>query len=173
MVVSKRWRKTMTDINPKRKISHMIWFILLCIVSIYFIVKCFLFVGSSVETINKNGFMLFKKFPLSVISDVIKYILCTLLFIYLSIKQGFTAFSNSKTYSIAPAIFSGIALLALLVSETAKFFAFKSLLSSYKLVLYLKSLLSLDGIITVAVLIFTAIYFVYKLAQKRADSASV
>ena len=162
----------MTDINPKRKISNIIWFVLLSAVSIYFIVKCILFIGSSAESISKNGFMFFKKFPLSVISDIIKYILCTLLFIYLCIKQGFMTFSDQKNYSITPVIVSAITLLALLISEAAKFFAFKSLLGSYKLVLYLKSLLSLGGIITVAVFIFTAVYFIYMLTYKKAVRAS-
>ena len=162
----------MADINPKRKISNMIWFVLLLAISIYFIVKCIVFVGSSVETINKNGFMFFKKFPLSVISDIIKYILCTLLFIYLCIKQGLITFSDSKAYGIMPAIVSGITLLALPASEAIKFFAFKSLLGSYKLALYLRSLLSMGGIIIVAVVIFTAIYFIYSLSNMKAKDLS-
>jgi hypothetical protein len=81
-------------------------------------------------------------------------------------------FSDQKNYSITPVIVSAITLLALLISEAAKFFAFKSLLGSYKLVLYLKSLLSLGGIITVAVFIFTAVYFIYMLTYKKAVRAS-
>ena len=73
-----------------------------------------------------------------------------------------------------PAIVSGITLLALPASEVTKFFAFKSLLGSYKLVLYLKLLLSVGGIITVAVFIFTAVYFIYTpAAHKGRESFSL
>jgi len=155
----------MGKMSTNKKMMQKILLVLLSAITMYYIYQSFNLIRSIVNVVQINGFKFYSKFPLVLITGILKYIVGTLLLIFMSLNQYPKIFGDKKDNMTLLVIITSILLVASIIAEIMIYFSFKKMMGSLSVLLYLRSLLTVSGIINAAILLFFIFYLIYSIIK--------
>lgn len=155
----------MGKMSTNKKMMQKILLVLLSAITMYYIYQSFNLIRSIVNVVQINGFKFYSKFPLVLITGILKYIVGTLLLIFMSLNQYQKIFGDKKDNMTLLVIITSILLVASIIAEIMIYFSFKKMMGSLSVLLYLRSLLTVSGIINAAILLFFIFYLIYSIIK--------